>query len=333
MSGDIPLGGFFGLELPDADAGLWRLWGAGRGRAYVNATSALAALIAMEQPGQVWFPAFLCPEFPAAAPRPRYYALTEDLAPDTATLDPEPGDMVIGVNYFGRTPGDAWARYVAAHSGVIFVEDCAQTILTGVPAWGHWRLYSPRKVAGVPDGGLLIPTTDAPLPPAPAPAPAEATQAALAAKLARMEAPRDNALWHPMNQAHEAAHGLRDQAMSTLSRRLLGLLDADRIATRRHENFRVLAQALPDLAVLDARDPDFVPFGFPIRLPADQRNRVAQALYAQRIFPAVHWRSLPAPRAFSRDWARAETYLTLPCDQRWTRQDMTRLARAVRAAI
>ena len=56
---------------------------------------------------------------------------------------------------------------------------------------------------------------------APVAPPVAAVQAALAAKLARMEHPMDNALWHPMNQTQEAAHAVSGQAMSELSRRLL----------------------------------------------------------------------------------------------------------------
>ncbi|MEM9761403.1 MAG: hypothetical protein AAF968_02630 [Pseudomonadota bacterium] len=335
MSAPPPLGGFFGLEVPETGAGLWRHWQADRGIAYVNASSALSALISARAPGQVWFPAFVCPEFPEAAPEAarRYYALSDDLSPDTATLSPMAGDMVVAVNYFGRAPGAAWAEFAAARPEVTFVEDCAQTVCTGAPAWGHWRLYSPRKLVGVPDGGLLVPTGSQTLPCAPEEPPLAALQGALAPKLARMERPMENALWHPMNQAQEAAHAVTCRGMSALSRRLLGLVDVERLSARRRENFGILAESLGDWAVITDPDPAFVPFGFPVRLPAGQRDRVAQRLYAQNIFPAVHWRHLPVSRDFARDWARADTYLTLPCDQRWEAGDMDRLSRAFRAAL
>ncbi|MAU94942.1 PLP-dependent aminotransferase family protein [Marinibacterium profundimaris] len=335
-----PLGGFFGLELPDTGAGLWAHWGAARGLAFANATSALAALVRRAAPGAVWFPGFVCAEFTHAVPegQRRYYAVDEDLGPEAGTLDPAPGDIVVGVNYFGRAAGAAgaaWRARVAAHPRVTFVEDCAQALDTGVAPWGQWRLYSPRKLAGIPDGGLLVPMDGAGgrqvLPPAPEAPPVEAVQAALAAKLARMEHPLDNALWHPMNQAHEAAHAVSGQGMSTLSRRLMGLIDVAAVSARRHENYRVLAEALAPWSVLADPDPAFVPFGFPVRLAPGQRDRVAQALYGQGIFPAVHWRDLPGVPS-ARDRARAESWLTLPCDQRWSVDDMARMARAFAGA-
>ena len=323
-----PLGGFFGLELPETGGGLLAHWGAARGLAFANATSALAALVRAQAPGRVWFPGYVCAEFAEAAPEAarRFYAVGEDLGPEVATLQPGPGDLVVGVNYFGRASA-GWRGLVAAHPQVTFVEDCAQALDTGQGAWGQWRLYSPRKLAGIPDGGLLVPVGDAALPPAPVAPPVAAVQAALAAKLARMEHPMDNALWHPMNQTQEAAHAVSGQAMSELSRRLLGLVDVAAVSERRHANYRVLARALGRWAVLGEDDPGFVPFGFPVRLEQGRRDAVAQALYAQGIFPAVHWRDLPGVPS-ARDRARADTWLTLPCDQRWSEEDMARMARA-----
>ncbi|MBB94225.1 MAG: hypothetical protein CML68_06455 [Rhodobacteraceae bacterium] len=368
------LGGFFGLELPDPDrtgdaGGLWRHWRADEGRAFANASSALAALITHLQPGAVWFPAFLCAEFAgAAAPGlRRFFALDDDLAPDPATLSPAPGDLVVAVDYFGRAPGECtgegsgeasggcsgttWRDFVAAHPQVTFVEDCAQAIDTGQPPWGDWRLYSPRKIAGIPDGGILVPMRGQALPPAPVPPAFAQVQAALAPKLARLEAPAQNALWHPLNQAHEAAHAVTDLGMSTFSRRLAGLIDVQAISARRHANFRALAGPLADWAVIADPDPGFVPFGFPVRLAPGQRDAVAGALYARGIFPAVHWRDLPVPRDpggpagrtadwtadwmadWTADWTRADTFLTLPCDQRWSVSDMGRMVDAFTAAL
>lgn len=337
MSGHDPLGGFFGLDLPESRGGLVRHWGAQHGLGWFNATSALAALIRTLDPPAVWFPAFLCPELAEAAPeaRRRFYPLDKALAPDMSALgDLAQGDLVLGVNYFGRDPGAAWRAFTTARPQVHFVEDCAQTIDTGAAPWGGWRLFSPRKIAGIPDGGLLVPDGAArPMPPRPDPAPFADVQDGLAAKLARMERPAENALWHPMNQAHEAAHAITDHAISGLSMRLLGLIDEEAMAARRRENFRVLAGRLGDWAVIEGGDPSFVPFGFPVSVPASDRDAICQAMYAQGIFPAVHWRELPAPRSFARDWERAATYITLPCDQRYRPDDMLRLAEVFAAAV
>lgn len=108
MSGHDPLGGFFGLDLPESRGGLVRHWGAQHGLGWFNATSALAALIRTLDPPAVWFPAFLCPELAEAAPeaRRRFYPLDKALAPDMSALgDLAQGDLVLGVNYFGRDPG------------------------------------------------------------------------------------------------------------------------------------------------------------------------------------------------------------------------------------
>ncbi|MBD3765382.1 MAG: hypothetical protein IE927_11840, partial [Rhodobacterales bacterium] len=159
-----------------------------------------------------------------------------------------------------------------------------------------------------------------------------AALARLAAPLARFEHPAANALWHPMNQAREAAHAIEPRAISRLARHLLALADPGAIAARRRENFATLAGLLPDLALIpDAAD--FVPLGFPVRLPPARRDAVLARLHAQGFFPAVHWRSLPVGRDWAREWAWADSLATLPCDPRATPADLRALAAALRAAL
>jgi|SRR5208282_2281730 len=331
-----PIGGFLGLELPNVDGGLRKLWCVHDNRlAFANASSALANLIEAVQGGAIWFPAYICPEFTRAVPadRLRYYPLEADLSPKVDVLQEavRPGDLLVAVDFFGLPPGENFLEYTSSHPDILFVEDCAQAIDTGLSPWGDWRLFSPRKLVGVPDGGLLV---------------ARSTKAAamnlsgsirydLAAvelakpQLARFEDEDEshNETWHVLNQAKEKLQSISNRRIGRLAWAILGLLDADAIAQKRRRNFKILASRLAAWAFLRESDPQFVPFGYPVRVPPERRAQVQDYLYRRQVFPAVHWANLPSPAGkFPDEHALASTLLTLPCDQRYGAAEMEQLA-------
>lgn len=340
-----PIGGFLGLELPSGDGGLRRLWGLGsRAETWVNARSALAALLTVTR-NPVWMPAYLCSRFVATVPedRLRLYPLGPDLSPDTSWLAARAsqGDLVLAVNYFGRPPGAAFLDFVAARPDLWFIEDCAQAIDTGAPAFGDWRLYSPRKLLGVPDGGVLVPCSARArcieLPESQAqpddPMPAVGRAQPLLARFEDVDEAH-NEVWYALNRAKESALGVSTRPMSRLAWELLGLLDVAAISQARKLNYAALARQLPDMALFRTTSPTFVPLGFPIRVPAAQRSGLLQRLYRERIFPAVHWHPLHSGSSafeWEPEWSR--TLITLPCDQRYSPADMVRLASLVCLAL
>jgi hypothetical protein len=330
--GSRSIGGFMGLELPDGGGGLRKLWGVRDDRlAFVNASSAFAHLLEAYKTGAVWLPAYICAEFARAVPvdRLRYYPLDAELSPQVDALQKtvRSGDIVVAVDFFGRPPSASFLGYVSSHRDILFVEDCAQALDTAAQLWGDWRLYSPRKVVGVPDGGLLVACS----------ARANATNLTGSVRddvdafelakpqIARFEDTDEthNEIWHALNQAKEGSLSISNRRISRLSWSLLGLLDAEGIARKRRQNFVTLAARLEAWAFLPELNPQFVPLGFPVRLPAGARARVEDYLFKQRVFPAVHWRNLPSPaREFPDEHALAGTLLTLPCDQRYGAAEM-----------
>jgi hypothetical protein len=268
--------------------------------------------------------------------------LTDDLVPDIAALDGHigPGDMVLAVNMFGRAPGPDWRAFASAHSGITFVEDCAQALETGEDPWGDWRLYSPRKLVGVPEGGILVPVSARARAQAPdiypdMDLPTDQTpdsQHRLAPMLARQASPQANALWHPLHQAAEASHRITDTPMSVFARDLLTQLDPGPMIAARKRNYAHLAKSLGAYALLPEAHPHFAPSGFAVRVLAQTRAEVLARLYARKIFAAVHWRDIPAPVGFAADHTRAASLITLPCDQRYGPTEMEIVAETFLAA-
>lgn len=338
-----PIGGFLGLELPRGEGGLRELWDASDERlAFVTASAAFAQLIEVTRCGAVWLPAYICPEFAQTAPvdRLRYYPLDADLSPrvDVLANYAREGDLVVGVDFFGRAPGRPFLDYVASSPHILFLEDCAQAMETGQPAWGDWRLFSPRKLVGVADGGLLVPCSDK-----------ARGQTGIRSvrddrgmmdivkpQLARFEDEDEahNEVWHGLYRAKEASFPISNQRVSRLTWALLGLLDAESIAERRRRNFAELASRLGAWAYLTDQFPPFVPFGFPVRLPPERRAAVQGYLHQQKIFSAVHWANPPSPASeFPAEHRLAAKLLTLPCDQRYGEAEMCRVAEAFVNAV
>lgn len=332
---DCAIGGFLPLERNERGAGAFALWGIAEDNAwrFANARSALAHLLRRCEAQRLLMPAYICPELAAAAGGKttlRFYPIDEDFSPDLGALKRllRPGDCVLAVDYFGRKPDGAFLDVVAEHDGPLWVEDRAQALFPASRPWAPWVLYSPRKLFGVPDGGILhrVGATVAPVaygkrvkedraaPRRPRGNDGDARDAA-----ARYEAYRDV----------EARMSVSDEPMSDMTRELLSTVDAARAIARRRANYAALATELPDHALLGGPSVEFAPFGFPVRV----RDAAAtqSALAARRIFAARYWPELPSdPDAFPVAHVLAREVLVLPCDQRYDRQAMRRVAAAFR---
>ena len=117
--------------------------------------------------------------------------------------------------------------------------------------------------------------------------------------------------------------------MSELSKSLLlHTFDYATIAQRRRENYKILAETLSAIALFPTLTTDVVPLGFPIRL--ENRDTIRQVLFEHQIYSPVHWPIQGiVPGRFEDSHRLAAEIMTLPCDQRYDRQDMERMAQIV----
>jgi dTDP-4-amino-4,6-dideoxygalactose transaminase len=314
----------------DASASLWALWtgGAVSVGAYGCARAALKALLALRGVSRVWLPAYACRALAegAADCEREWIDVGFDLELDCAAIGRclKTGDAVVAIDYFGRPPGGDFPALVRSRSDVLWIEDRAQAMHTGAPAWGDVALYSPRKLIGVGDGGLLVGKGPFPAPFGGPPPPPDAQRA----RATDPDGLRPEG-WFPAFQAQERAFDATCGRMSPLTRRLLEQVAAAPQIAARQANARRLADALPDLALWPAERFDFAPMAFPIR--AADRDRIAAAMAEAAIFCARHWSELPSdPSAFPTPHRLAGELLSLPCDQRYGAADMDRIVEALR---
>jgi dTDP-4-amino-4,6-dideoxygalactose transaminase len=301
-----------------------------------NARSGIRVLIEELKPARVWMPSYLCGAMldGARSAPVRFYPVRRNLS--AADLD-DVGerDLVVIIDYFGfRTP-TSLIDY-AKSCGAWVLEDACQALLTaGVGRGADFVLFSPRKFLGVPDGGILTSHMDfnagALLLEDP---PLDWALKSFEAVLLRREFDLygGNRAWFNLFQELEQKCPAGYFRMSGLTKMLLHTFDYNDISLRRRENYTRLTMRLGGIALFPALPPEVVPLGFPICL--EDRDRVRQALFAQHIYPPVHWPiSDIVPEEFVESHQLNCEIMTLPCDQRYTSSDMDRMSDIVRGAI
>lgn len=325
-----PIGGFFGLEMPTGPPGPGADFGGAHRLRFWNARSALAHLLGAVGAQRVWMPAYICVEAAAAAAQDGrealFYPVGANLIPDGQALaqDLRAGDAVLGVDYFG-VRSDTLPDLARRLADVTWIQDRAQALWPDPAPWGSHVLYSPRKVVGAPDGGLLV-SRDGQLPP-PAWAP-DLDQSRLEPSRMRGDDPQGlhNDTWFPAYRAAEAAMSSAPRPMSELSQAVVGALDIAAVAHRRRRNAETLLGYIGEAALFPAeRLLAGAPIGVPV-LTADA-GVVAERMARSRVFCARHWAELPSPAAeFPVEHELSRRLLTLPCDHRYDASDMARVA-------
>lgn len=329
------IGGIF--PLPDAplpEPSAWPL--PSQGVWTCNARSGLWLLLRDLQPERLWLPTYLCPELyrslPAEIPLHFYPLLPGQPPADLSwTLGLHSEDLVLCPAYFGFPP-EAVLEQALRDSPASVVVDAAQALFLPRIHSDWYYLYSPRKWAGLPDGGLL---TGPSLPAKPdlREPPARTWLQGVQALILRREyqlSPGDNPSlrqrWFELYQQSEAAQPAGPFGISTLSRALLiHGLDYAQMRSQRCQNYRVLAARLEELALYPELPEGVVPLGFPIRLA--ERDRLRDRLASVGIFCPVHWPLPPVLGAeFKESQVLASQILTLPCDQRYSAAQMHSLS-------
>jgi hypothetical protein len=331
-----PIGGFFGLHEPEfcaEEQSILGRWTAGRPfAAFVSARSALDSLIEMTSPKKVWLPAYICEGLIADSwrDRVRFYPLV-GLEPHVVSLDRAAGtgDMVLAIDFFGFPPQDEFFRFVSRRTDLLFLENRAQALDPGNEPWGDWTLYSPRKLVGVADGGVIV----AERPGRTVPQPSERPDAVAlwTAPLLRYEDIREehNQTWHESHQAKKAWMKADRTAMTRLSTWILSHTPIDLLAEQRRRNWQALWNRLGPWLTHHS-DRKVAPFGYLIKVPSEQRPAILRGLYADRIFAAVHYPTLPSPAdEFPAEHELRRQLITLPCDHRYDESAMRAMAERV----
>jgi hypothetical protein len=330
------IGGLFGLECALYPEGVAPSFLTGRDVFLVNARSGIWLLVNRLRPPHVWVPSYLCHTILEAIDPDitvvRYYEIDYDLnVPSNHWVsEVTSGDLVIFIDYFGF-PYDhklgAWVK----ERGAWVLEDAAQALLSShVGLHSDFALFSLRKWMGIPDGGILRFPEGSPLVDISLEAP-QATWWLKAFHAAVLRREFDEGLptreWFRLFREAEDAGPTGPYAMSQLSRTIFeNSVNYSIVAQRRIDNYLSLLEELTDYAIFPKLEPGIVPLGFPVRV--ENRDIIRQVLFEHEIYPPVHWPiEGVVPPKYQDSHRLACQIMTIPCDQRYAREDMKRISK------
>lgn len=307
----MEIGGYFGLDLPDRGDPFSGTLDFQSGR------SALEAVLAASGLRSAWIPSYVCDTVLTAARRAgldvRLYDLDESLAPAFQPRDLPPDAVLIYVNYFGLCQSQARRLSATVPPAQLVIDNCHALFAPHLGS--RASIYSPRKFAGLPDGGLVrcAPGHEPPLP-------VEQDRDSMRRFpfLLRRTCESARAGYEEFNVARLSLNGVPPRRMSQLTARLLRSIDWQAVERMRRRNFGVMHERLGHRNAfawtLSAED---VPLCYPLRIRGCAAGMLRERLAAMDIFVPTYWPdALPrlAPQAREAKWMQ-ET-LFLPLDQR-----------------
>jgi hypothetical protein len=262
--------------------------------------------------------------------------------PDWASLTPQPGDMVLAMNYFGVRDMQAWYDWHRQHDAVILVEDHSHDPVAhaALHSQADYAFASVRKTFPVPDGAILWSPRQHALPPEPEGTNWSASGLKLAAMLWKREYldqpvpdPHLKQVFRSLQVAGETdLAASAQQRIAPWSRALVA--QGVPLAWRRQRAHNV-QHFLEQIAGQSFVTPLFrqwpaghCPFGAILvcATPA-HRDLLRARLIEAAIYVAVHWPQ--ESDASERARSLAQRILTIPMDQRYDAQDVQHMASVV----
>lgn len=305
--------------------------------------SALRFALAQRPRGKILLPEYICESVIASlgGNEIEFYRIHSDMQIDLEDVEQKlaSGDVTCFylMHYFGATQRQEVLDAICdlrLYHGFYIVEDATHALFSDRTGVGDIVYASARKWLPIPDGGMVFGALsregyDA----LDIAAPAEKAYAMLL-KGAFLRSDLDcNSEYRHLFVASEEKLDLEqcDRKVSSLSRYLLGEIDARDARRRRCENYRCLERLLCDLGIRPAVElgEGDCPLVFP--LVVDGRDELRAYLASKRIYCAVHW---PFDGMMGEDRPvgvhMAQHELSLPIDQRYGEVEMLYLAKCVR---
>lgn len=254
----------------------------------------------------------------------RRYHIQKNFLPDFSEIpqSPLPGDVwILVLNYYGQLT-DHDARFIhETYQNVLF--DYTHAFFQQ-PLPGTNAVMSVRKFFGVTDGAYLQTSREMDMPDE-----QDASRDRLTHIMGRFEKDAGTYYQKMLDNAHSYV-GASEKRMSPLTENFLKSFEYTRIADTRLRNYLRLKSLLQKKNPIEKllRIPDVGPFCYPFY--AEHGEEIRKSLAEEKIFVPTYWtnviRSMPED---SIEYKYAKNILALPCDQRYTEEDMKTVADAV----
>lgn len=297
----MEIGGYFGLEEFSGKEYYSDLVALNTGR------NALAYLIRAKGIKKIYIPRYLCDSVYKICEREGcnydFYEIGEDfqLKFDSALCT---GEWIYVVNYFGQITNELELK--KKYNRIIF--DNVQAFFQK-PLHGIDTIYSCRKFFGVPDGAYLATDTHLDLS-------NDISLNRMYHILGRFEEGAA-AYYKEFNKSDDSFYDLELRNMSRLTHNILRAIDYESVRKQREDNFIFLHNKLKDRNKLKLKVPSG-PYMYPLYV--DNGTQRKKLLVSKKIYIPTLWPNVSAIGGLAGDFSK--NILPLPCDQRYTCDDM-----------
>jgi hypothetical protein len=306
----------------------------------------------------VLLPSYLCSsilvQFRESNVKVAFYKIDQRLGVDLQDFEDKLTDgeftLALVINYFGFIqPHATEIKNICDAHKVLLIEDQVQSCLSKNIEYGDFIFNSYRKIAPVADGAFLKGMRKSGV---------DARRSlshggfvfsriiaaiiksvVIAANKRNFTLPSLRRLYWRLFMLAEKRLSFvykKPAKISVISKLLLQHIDFDDVFRRRRENYIFLAeriQKLPGVSLIHENLPiEVCPIGMPVLCKG--RDQIEKIFNASKIFPPVHWR---LPKEITREefpisHEISDSILTIPIDQRCSREDMERIADLLTAA-
>ena len=233
------------------------------------------------------------------------------------------GEYLIANNYFGLK--DAYMLLLAEKYGKNLIIDNAQAFFAR-PIPGIKTIYSCRKFVGVCDGGVAygVDSLDAhSLESEPSWEHAD--------HLTIRKEQGAEAGFKAFQRDEEALDNQPVRQMSDFTKNTLVNIDYERVKHIRRDNFTYLHERLRECNLLDI--PELDSFSCPMVYPfvAQDEQDLRKKLINNKVFVAKYWPNLRPLSSHEAEYDLATRLIPIPCDQRYGKENMSRIIEIIRS--
>lgn len=258
-------------DIPPVQGSIWDIWVGDRPYGeFFNLRSALCAWLWHKNISTIWIPVYSPPSLSQTLYQCQYdykiYNTNSELDPDHEFLTKlKPCEAVLLIEYLGRPISPAFQNEVVKRPEIHWLIDRAQSLAADRYPGGEAYFYSPSKLIGVPDGGLVVWQEQTDLS-----SPGHDGLNHEAESLLRCSLEGANADGATLRTAwlkYQERHKLSKNPMSRSTRLLLERIPWLASCEKRIHNWRLLFAELGDYCLWGLAEPEFAPFAFPFLCP------------------------------------------------------------------
>lgn len=330
------LGGFPALalrDIPECGDSVWKRWtGESEYARFFNLRSVLMRYLWQRGVSVLWLPVFVPPmlEFNRESCQfiRKFYRINERLEPDPDFIkNIAPGDAILTIRYLGRPLPENFASALRSRDDIIWVEDLAQALDGTAGGGADAVVYSPRKLFGVPDGGLLVGRHAKELEEWLEPQNGGAVLRRMEMLARDLEEQEDRKALNLLWQKDDMEHQLSRHRMSKITEAMLRRIPYPSTAEKRRENWHAMFERIGKWCLWDIADPDFTPYAFPVLTPESFPVEILHTLLMrENVICQRMWHPLPVPRNhFPQEEYLEKRLLLVPCAQGLDKSALARI--------